>query len=101
MTYESVGAKRQNYQCLECGHFDSAVIFENEGTPEALQCADCKSGSGIPTIHDMIRAGKGMRPVSQEHRDRYDVWTSPRDYQRLGITRDPVSVVENESNAVN
>jgi len=101
MTFESNGAKRQNYQCIECGHFDSAVVFENEGTPEGIQCANCKSGSGIPTIHDMVRMGKGMRPVTQEHRNQFDVWTEPRDYTRLGIDRIPSVVVENNNNAVN
>jgi len=100
MTLESTKGVRQNYQCIECAHFDSLVIFENEPVPPAVQCADCKSGSGIPTLNDMIRMGKGMRPTTQEHRDKYDVWTSPRDYQRLGMTR-VSTVVENESNTVN
>lgn len=100
MTFDSLKATRQCYQCVDCGHFDSYVAFEGERIPDAIQCADCKSGSGLATTVDMIRAGKGMRRVTQEHRNQYDQWTSPTDYQRLDINR-PVNSVIESSETVN
>lgn len=104
MTWESVGASRQNYQCIECAHFDSSVQFENEMAPEAIQCSNCGSGRGIPSIGEMIARGKGMRPVTQEHRDKYDEWTSPKDYSRLGMERPAnvgLTLVENNNVNIN
>lgn len=104
MTWESTHASRQNYQCMDCGQFDSSVQFEGEPIPDAIACMACGSGRQQGSTLDMIRVGKGMRPVAKEHRDKFDVWTSPKDYARLDINRaqsDGGNVVENNNTNVN